>query len=886
MYICDAVIPASTVLTSDRIVVKISMENITGVSQTATFRTEGSQHYSVGLTTLNQVVPNNAVTNVTGTAPIQSSGGTTPAISITQASGSTNGYLSSSDFAIFNAKQNAITLTTIGTSGAATLISNTLNIPTPSSVNIYNTDGTLTANRIVSLGTNNLRFNGSGNIIRFYQTNGTGSSSLIEQTLTQNMLNVGDTSGNTNIQQTPASITLQISDNISSLFGVNISSSGLTINNAYTFPIVDGTANQILKTNGAGVVSWVDGGSAIPQANTIYIDSVNGINATTGRGDINTPYLTPEYALGNITNTGTVTATTTSTSATLTAVSDTTNIKVGQYITGAGIPYGSIVVSKTSNTIVLSKACTASATITATWWTVYEVVLSGSFVATGNYYKHGFYINSKKLGGTISYGNQSLFTFTSNILIPFYLNLGNTYGTHANSVLINPNAFSGIDGFMDLGNYYSICTTVNLGTGSFTLSFTNLSIVCDMFDCRFGSISYINVTNNFTWNGNAYGLLGGLRYNAGYSDVTTKIVTPSSVLAITGGASGNINGTILGSYNLIGPVNIYANITGTTAIIDSGDGVRSVNIYGSLTVNTVTLSSSPSIVNGAIIGNVVVSGLSNSLGNNINGSINGTVTVNSGSIKYNGNQAGPHGTRLMTVVIAGGEFINSGIILLGGLTYTGAGKFTNNGYITTGNLTAVGASLIVNNNGTLINNGTIYYNKGINEFAPLISKSLGVFVNNGRLYSPTNLFVTYPVNTTPSKNITLGYAMSNGKINANSTSGTGIMNRMVVTSANIDTSVTIFDGTNTVTISVIGAGKTTSTITSEIVTQIQASILIYQCVGSFSGNQLVFVANTGVTPTFTSTTNISSIGTFSGGGGFIPTVLGGGSELLSIDYNF
>ena len=42
------------------------------------------------------------VTDVTGTAPIVSSGGTTPAISIPQANGTTDGYLSSSDWSNFN----------------------------------------------------------------------------------------------------------------------------------------------------------------------------------------------------------------------------------------------------------------------------------------------------------------------------------------------------------------------------------------------------------------------------------------------------------------------------------------------------------------------------------------------------------------------------------------------------------------------------------------------------------------------------------------------------------------------------------------------------------------------------------------------------------------
>lgn len=52
------------------------------------------------------------VTSVTGTAPISSSGGTTPAISISQAGTSTDGYLSSTDWNTFNNKQPAGTYVT------------------------------------------------------------------------------------------------------------------------------------------------------------------------------------------------------------------------------------------------------------------------------------------------------------------------------------------------------------------------------------------------------------------------------------------------------------------------------------------------------------------------------------------------------------------------------------------------------------------------------------------------------------------------------------------------------------------------------------------------------------------------------------------------------
>ena len=79
--------------------------------------------------TINYTGGGGTVTAVTASAPLSSTGGTTPNISITQASGSTNGYLSSTDWNTFNNKQNALTLTTTGTSGAATLIGATLNIP-------------------------------------------------------------------------------------------------------------------------------------------------------------------------------------------------------------------------------------------------------------------------------------------------------------------------------------------------------------------------------------------------------------------------------------------------------------------------------------------------------------------------------------------------------------------------------------------------------------------------------------------------------------------------------------------------------------------------------------------------------------------------------------
>jgi hypothetical protein len=79
-------------------------------------------------TTASQTNWDTAYTNriTSATAPLSI---TSNVISISQATTSTNGYLSSTDWNTFNNKQGTITLTTIGTSGAATFVGNTLNIP-------------------------------------------------------------------------------------------------------------------------------------------------------------------------------------------------------------------------------------------------------------------------------------------------------------------------------------------------------------------------------------------------------------------------------------------------------------------------------------------------------------------------------------------------------------------------------------------------------------------------------------------------------------------------------------------------------------------------------------------------------------------------------------
>ena len=109
----------------------VSIASGTGISATGTYpaftvtNTAPDQIVSLtgaGTTSISGTYPNFTVTSndqftgtvtaVTGTAPVVSSGGNTPAISMAAATGSVNGYLTSTDWTTFNGKANAFTYTT------------------------------------------------------------------------------------------------------------------------------------------------------------------------------------------------------------------------------------------------------------------------------------------------------------------------------------------------------------------------------------------------------------------------------------------------------------------------------------------------------------------------------------------------------------------------------------------------------------------------------------------------------------------------------------------------------------------------------------------------------------------------------------------------------
>jgi hypothetical protein len=88
--------------------------------------------FSTGITALNGLTAQVQyfATGTSGSDFNISSSTATHTFNLPTASASNRGALSTADWSTFNGKQNAITLTTTGSSGASTFISNTLNVPT------------------------------------------------------------------------------------------------------------------------------------------------------------------------------------------------------------------------------------------------------------------------------------------------------------------------------------------------------------------------------------------------------------------------------------------------------------------------------------------------------------------------------------------------------------------------------------------------------------------------------------------------------------------------------------------------------------------------------------------------------------------------------------
>jgi len=238
-YFSTLAVPQTTLTLTDRLAIRIYV-NTSG--RTITLHTENSHlcqvitTFTTGLTALNGLTSQVQyfATGTSGTDFNILSAVATHTFNLPTASAVNRGALSSTDWTVFNGKQNAITLTTTGTSGPATLIGSTLNIPN------YSTDLSgyvpyTGATQAVNLGLYNLS---SNNLIANGATN--SGALLLKQTLNSSVINLGYTT------ITPSSAYLlrfgfSTSSGVWKSFRLNVFSLTDNTERAYTMPNADGT---------------------------------------------------------------------------------------------------------------------------------------------------------------------------------------------------------------------------------------------------------------------------------------------------------------------------------------------------------------------------------------------------------------------------------------------------------------------------------------------------------------------------------------------------------------------------------------------------------------------------------------------------------------------
>ena len=269
LYYTAVAIPETTLTPTDRIAIRVFVSH---AGRTITLHTQDNNlsevitTISTGLTALNGLTDQIQYfqTGSSGTNFNISSSGDTHTFNIPTADATNTGKLSSTDWSSFDGKQEPITLTTTGSSGAATFDGTTLNVPNYSTTdtNIYNTDGTLNAERVVTMNNFGLTFSGAG------ETNGSQLSITSAVNREKNLnFKVGSSlrwkqrvSGAEIGADAGSVLAFDYYSDLGVLKGtalqLNRSNGSVRLNNAYNLPTAAGTLGQVMQTNGSGIVSF------------------------------------------------------------------------------------------------------------------------------------------------------------------------------------------------------------------------------------------------------------------------------------------------------------------------------------------------------------------------------------------------------------------------------------------------------------------------------------------------------------------------------------------------------------------------------------------------------------------------------------------------------
>jgi hypothetical protein len=290
------------------------------------------------------------VTSVTGTAPVVSSGGTTPAISMAAANTSTNGYLTSTDWNTFNGKAPGVTFTTnyVPYGQGTTTLNQSSNFTyngTALGVTSTNATGSIIVTDTGTSGAN-IKLVGNGvttpnKTIRAFN----GNFAVVNNAYSSEILTLTDAGALT----VPSSVTA--SNHIGAGTGLTGTASSLSIGGS-----AGSVANALTIGTGLSGTSY-NGSSAVTIANAGVTSAVAGagisVSGATGAVTITNSGVTSIVAGTGISvsgATGTVTVSSTASGATITGTTSAGTY----YVVGTTSTSGTLSTASISNTNVVS----------------------------------------------------------------------------------------------------------------------------------------------------------------------------------------------------------------------------------------------------------------------------------------------------------------------------------------------------------------------------------------------------------------------------------------------------------------------------------------------------------------------------------------------------
>ncbi len=427
---------------------------------------------------------------------------------------------------------------------------------------------------------------------------------------------LGDGTGAVTVTRSGAA--LQIGGNITvgnrlTIAGTGLNSAGAlqsrpTSTNTYSGQIILGTAVPTTAIIGADATSVLNitGGITGTLGSTLTFNSAGNINITTNPFD-------PAYSFTGDTGLSTL----------MTNVSDTSNIVIGQGITGLGIPANARVTAKTANTLTLSAAATLVASNTFTAQGSLNIVKTGvgtvtlgvnspNFIGTLQVNQGTFAISGSgvTIGNPTAAGAMTIQGPSGVLLVDDSVGapVGDRVPANRNVALIggmliyNGNAAGSSESFGTLAVSRSATNVVASnpsGAASVALNFTSLTVNADSNVDFQGSGLGVNGTNRITFTG------------------ATGTVTNSIMQRAT------INGADFVSYNTTGAI---ANSNGIQAFANYN---VSNNIDSAATTNTLDITADPIFTASKTINAFRISGGTTATGSALQGN---TVTLSAGAI--------------------------------------------------------------------------------------------------------------------------------------------------------------------------------------------------------------------------------------------------------------